>query len=66
MDIAMEVSSKIHFNLPTPNWALIAHEIKFPDDQVDVSGDGVLDQSQQVLPISSGLHAPQSSIIHHW
>ena len=66
VDIAMAVSSKLHFNLPSPTWALIAHQIKFPGDQVDVSGGGVLDCSQQVLPISSGLHSPQTSIIHHW
>ena len=64
VDIAMAVSGKIHFNLPSPNWALIAHQIKFPGDQADVSGDRVLDHLQQVLPISSGLCSPQISIIH--
>ena len=55
-NIAMPVTSKIFFNLPAPKWTLIAHWIKFAGDQVDVSGGGVVEHSQQILPISSGLH----------
>ena len=55
-DIAMPVTSKILYNLPAPKWTLIAHQIKFAGDQVEVTGQGVVECSQQVLCISTGLH----------
>ena len=65
-DIAMPVTSKILFNLSAPKRTLITHGIKFAGDQVEVTEEGVVERSQQVLPISTGSHSPQTSIIHHW
>ena len=55
-DMAMPVTSKILLDLPTLKWALIAHQIKFAGDPVEVPGEGVVERSQQVLPISTGLN----------
>ena len=55
-DIATPVTSKINFDIPAPKWKLIAHWIKFAGDQVEVPEEGVVERSQQVLPISTGLH----------
>ena len=55
-DIATPVTSKIFFNLLAPKWTLIAHRIKFAGDQVEVPGEGVVEHSQQVLLVSTGLH----------
>ena len=55
-DIAMPVTSKILSNVPAQKWTLIAHQIKFAGDQVQGPGEGVVEHSQQVLPISTGLH----------
>ena len=55
-DIAMSVTSKKHFNLPAPKWTLIAHQIKFAGDQVEVPGEVVIERLQQVLPTPTGLH----------
>jgi hypothetical protein len=54
--MAMPVTSEIVFNLPAPKRTLIVHRIKFAGDQVEVTGQGVVERSQQVLPISGGLH----------
>ena len=54
--MAMPVTSKILLDLPTLKWALIAHQIKFAGDPVEVPGEGVVERSQQVLPISTGLN----------
>ena len=51
-DIAMQVTSKILFNLSAP---MFTHQIKFAGDQVEVTGQGVVEHSQQVLCIT-GLH----------
>jgi len=50
-DIAMPVTSKILFILPAPKWTQIIHWIKFAGDQVEVTGKGVVEHSQQVLHI---------------
>ena len=55
-DIAMPATSKIIFNVPGPKWTLIAHWIKFAGDQVVVPQEGMVERSQEVLPISTGLH----------
>ena len=35
---------------------MIAHQIKFAGDQVEVPGEGMVECLQQVLPVSTGLH----------
>ena len=55
-DIAMPVGSKIPFNLPAPKGTLVTHRIKFVGDQVEVTGQGVIEHSQQVSCMSTGLH----------
>ena len=55
-DIAMPVTSKILSNLPDQNWTSIAHRIKFAGDKVQVPQEGVVERSQEVLPISTGPH----------
>ena len=65
-NIAMPVTSKMFFNLSAPKWTLTADWVKFPGDQVHVSTGGMVERSQQALPISTGLDSPQTSIIHYW
>ena len=55
-DIDMPVTSKIPFHLPAPRSTLIIHQIEFPGDQVEVAEEGVVEHSQQVIPISTGLY----------
>ena len=52
----MPVGSKIPFNLPAPKGALVAHRIEFIGDQVEVTGQGVVERLQQVSCLSTGLH----------
>ena len=52
----MLVGSKIPFNLPAPKGTLITHRIKFVGDQVEVTGQGVVERLQQVSCLSTGLH----------
>ena len=54
-DITMPVASTILSNLSAPKRMLIAHQIKFAGDQVEVLGEGVVEYLRQVLPISTGL-----------
>ena len=57
-DIATPATSELHVNLLAPKWTLIAHQIKFAGDLFEAPGEGVVEHSQPVLPISTGLHQP--------
>ena len=64
-DTAMQTTGKIKFCPSSTKSTSITHRNKVTGSQVGASSEGAVERSQQVIPISSGLHSPRTSIVHH-